>query len=186
MLLRLTHLPLWDVSPYLENFVKEVLRLRGPVGFTIRETMRDDVIPLCRPCTEKKGRVQYSVVAKGQTIYVPILGVHCDTELWGADAGEFRPERWDALPQNVNDIPGVYSNLLAFLGGPHNCIGAKFSLAEMKALLFTLVRAFELEMAVPNDDVERTTSPVGKPFVRSEKEKGTQMPLLLKSCSLGP
>jgi hypothetical protein len=52
----------------------------------------------------------------------------------------------------------------------------------MKALLFTLVRAFEFEMAVPRDDIGCTTSPVGSPFVRSQEDKGTQMPLLLKPC----
>ncbi|KAJ7473306.1 cytochrome P450 [Mycena latifolia] len=175
-----------NALPYLENIVKEVLRLHAPIGFTTREAMRDDVIPLRRPYMDSKGQAHDSiVVAKGQLIYVPILGIQRDPELWGPDAEDFRPERWDALPQSVNDIPGVYGHLLAFLSGPHNCIGAKFALAEMKALLFTLVRAFEFEMVVPKDDVGRTTSPVGQPLVLSEKEKGTQMPLRLRVVHLG-
>jgi cytochrome P450 len=43
----------------------------------------------------------------------------------------------------------VWAHLLSFLGGGHNCIGYRFSLAEMKALLFVLLRAFEFELAVP-------------------------------------
>ncbi|KAJ6537296.1 cytochrome P450 [Mycena vulgaris] len=172
-----------NALPYLERVVKEVLRLHAPVGFTLREAMCDDVLPLRRACADTRGRVQQSIVIpKGQMIYVPILGVHRDTALWGADAAEFRPERWDELPPSVTDIPGIYAHLLTFLGGPHNCIGAKFSLVQMKALLFTLVRAFEFEMAVPEGDVGRTTSPVGKPFVHSEGERGTQMPLLVRVC----
>ncbi|KAJ6602785.1 hypothetical protein DFH09DRAFT_1069154 [Mycena vulgaris] len=35
--------------------------------------------------------------------------------------------------------------------GPHNCIGRGFSPVKMKAILFTLVRAFGFEPAVPED-----------------------------------
>ncbi|KAJ7907669.1 cytochrome P450 [Mycena leptocephala] len=168
---------------YLESVVKEVLRLHPPICFTIREAQRDDVLPLRRPYTDTKGQLHRSVViAKGQLMQVPILAVNRDKTIWGADAEEFRPERWGVLPDSVKEIPGIYAHLLTFLGGPHNCIGSRFSLLEMKALLFTLVRAFEFEMAVPRDDIGCTTSPVGSPFVRSQEDKGTQMPLLLKPC----
>lgn len=50
----------------------------------------------------------------------------------------------------------------------------------MKALIFTLVRAFEFEMAVPIEDITRKIGLVQRPFVRSEMEKGTQMPLIVK------
>ncbi|KAJ7029724.1 cytochrome P450 [Mycena alexandri] len=168
--------------PYLKNVVKEILRLHPSIGFTVREAQRDDVVPLRHPCTDRKGRVLNSVaIARGQLIHIPILGVHRDKALWGADAEEFRPERWDALPESVKEIPGIYAHLLTFLGGPHSCIGAKFSIFEIKALLFTLVRAVEFDMAVPKEDIGRTMAPVGSPFLWSEREKGAQMPLLLRS-----
>ncbi|KAJ7738750.1 cytochrome P450 [Mycena metata] len=168
--------------PYLKNVVKEVLRLHPAIGFTVREAQREDVVPLRHPCIDRKGRVLDSVaIAKGQLIHIPILGVQRDKTLWGADADEFRPERWDALPESVKEIPGIYAHLLAFLGGPHSCIGAKFSIFEIKALLFTLVRAMEFEMVVPKEDVGRTTAPVGSPFLLSERDKGAQMSLLLRS-----
>jgi hypothetical protein len=50
----------------------------------------------------------------------------------------------------------------------------------MKALLFTLVRAFEFELAVPAADIGKKTSVVQRPIVRSEPEGGNQMPLLIK------
>ncbi|KAJ7724577.1 hypothetical protein DFH07DRAFT_1003726 [Mycena maculata] len=40
-------------------------------------------------------------------------------------------------------VPGVWANVLTFSGKPHNCIGFRFALVEIKALLFTLIRAFE-------------------------------------------
>lgn len=52
---------------------------------------------------------------------------------------------------------------------------------RMKALLFTLVRAFEFELAVPAADIGRKISIVQRPMVRSEPGAGAQMPLLVKS-----
>ncbi|KAJ7272845.1 hypothetical protein C8J57DRAFT_1315331, partial [Mycena rebaudengoi] len=50
----------------------------------------------------------------------------------------------------------------------------------MKALLFTLVRAFELELAVPASDIGKKSSIVQRPIIRSNPDGGNQMPLLIK------
>lgn len=50
----------------------------------------------------------------------------------------------------------------------------------MKALLFTLVRAFEFELAVPVTEVIKRSTIVQRPLIRSEMEKGNQMPLLVR------
>lgn len=55
------------------------------------------------------------------------------------------------------------------------------SLPRMKALLFALVRAFEFELAVSPEDLIKKTEVVQRPLVRSELEKGTQMPLIVKT-----
>jgi cytochrome P450 len=45
---------------------------------------------------------------------------------------------------------------MTFIGGQRACIGFKFAVLEMKALLFHLIRAFEFELAVdPRDVVSR-------------------------------
>ena len=49
----------------------------------------------------------------------------------------------------------------------------------MKALVFTLVRAFEFELAVPAEDISKRTFVTQRPVVLSE-EKGSQMPLMVK------
>lgn len=49
----------------------------------------------------------------------------------------------------------------------------------MKALLFTLVRAFEYELAVKPEDVTKRSSIVQRPIILSELGKGNQMPLLI-------
>ena len=96
----------------------------------------------------------------------------------------------------------MWGHLLTFLGGPHACIGYRFSLVEyvrfiqpflsvrlvltarflirMKALVFTLVRTFEFELAVPIEDIKPSGLFVQRPALRSEPAKGAQLPLIIR------
>ena len=49
----------------------------------------------------------------------------------------------------------------------------------MKALLFTLVRAFEFELAVPVSEIGIQTTLVQRPVLRNDPSR-PQLPLLLK------
>jgi len=55
----------------------------------------------------------------------------------------------------------------------------------MKALLFTLIRAFEFELAVPSDDIIKTSAFMQRPRVKSDFKSGNQMPLILKPVYRG-
>lgn len=57
---------------------------------------------------------------------------------------------------------------------------AVLTLVRMKVLLFTLVRAFEFDLAVPAEDIGKKTSIVQRPMVLSDPGGGNQMPLLIK------
>ncbi|TFK34906.1 cytochrome P450 [Crucibulum laeve] len=169
-----------NALPYLDAVVRETLRIHAPVPSTIRVAMKDDILPVNKPFTDTKGRVQTGIpIKKGQTILVPILAMNRDRSIWGDDASEFKPERWESVPEAAGSVPGVWGNMLTFLGGPRACIGYRFSLVEMKALLFTLVRAFELELAVPAKDLTKKSSVVQRPVVITEPDKN-QMPLLIR------
>ncbi|KAF9077282.1 cytochrome P450 [Rhodocollybia butyracea] len=167
--------------PYLDHVVRETLRVHAPVTGTMRVATKDDVIPLGTPFVDKKGVERDSIsIQKGQTIFIPILALNRDKSLWGEDAMEFKPERWDKLPEAVTSIPGVWGNLMTFLGGARACIGYRFSLAEMKSLLFILIRNFEFELAVPPEDITAKSTVVQRPRLRSEYDAGSQLPLLVK------
>ncbi|KAJ7123294.1 cytochrome P450 [Mycena crocata] len=170
-----------NALPYLDCVVRETLRLHAPVPGTSRVAMQDDVVPLASPFTDVKGIVHDSIrVKKGQMITIPILGMNRAKDIWGADADKFRPERWEVQPPISNSMPGIWGQMLSFLAGPRACIGYRFSLIEMKALLFTLIRALEFELAVPVADVGMKTYIVQRPILRSQPEGGNQMPLLVK------
>ncbi|KAJ7611689.1 cytochrome P450 [Roridomyces roridus] len=142
--------------PYLDCVVRETLRIHAPVPSTMRIATQDDIVPLATPFTDRHGKVHQTLrVVKGQTIMIPILAMNRDPAIWGEDAMEFNPERWESSSTSSNSLPGVWGHMLTFLGGPRACIGYRFSLVEMKALLFTLVRAFEFELAVPADDIRK-------------------------------
>lgn len=44
------------------------------------------------------------------------------TDVWGEDAREFRPERWEEPNFPHKKMPGVWGELATFGGGPHNCM----------------------------------------------------------------
>ncbi|KAJ7125383.1 cytochrome P450 [Mycena epipterygia] len=169
--------------PYLENVLRETMRLHAPVGYTMREAMDDDVVPLSKSYIDRRGKVYDTIsIRKGTAIRIPIADAQCDRQIWGNDALVFRPERWDNIPEAAQAMPGVWAHLLTFLAGPHNCIGFRFSIVEMKALLFILIRAFEFEMAVQEGGIGSTCTPVQQPVVQSEPEKGSQLPLIVRPC----
>lgn len=82
------------------------------------------------PCLGRVRWILCNRIKKGELIIIPIMAMNRDKSLWGDDAAEFRPERWEKIPEAVNAIPGVWSNMLSFLGGPRSCVGYRFSIAH--------------------------------------------------------
>ncbi|KAI0824809.1 cytochrome P450 [Trametes gibbosa] len=167
--------------PYLDSVVRETLRLHAPVTMIVREVRRDDVIPVSKPVIDRYGKEYHGIrIAKGNKVVIPILAMHRSKEIWGEDVLEFKPERWDHIPESISMMPGVWGHLLTFIGGPRACIGYRFSLVEIKALLFMLIRSFEFDFAVPVDDILIKTIPLQRPALRSAPNDGFQLPLLVK------
>ena len=48
---------------------------------------------------------------------IPILTINRDKQYWGEDAREFKPERWVSPPDTISEIPGLWGNMMTFLGG---------------------------------------------------------------------
>ncbi|KAJ7138836.1 cytochrome P450 [Mycena filopes] len=168
---------------YLESVVREVMRVHAPAVFTQRMAMEDDVLPLSKPYIDRQGNSHDSLpISKGQMIHVPILAVNTDKEIWGEDAHEFKPERWENIPEGAAAIPGVWANLLTFFAGPHNCIGFRFSIMELKALIFILLRAFEFTPAVPRDAIKSQMSGIlQRPAYIGSSKEDLGLPLIVKA-----
>ncbi|KAF7347066.1 hypothetical protein MVEN_01460400 [Mycena venus] len=167
-----------NALPYLEVVLREVMRVYAPVWYLERIAMQDDVLPLSKPYIDKAGKTHETLpIPKGQIIHMPLAAVNTAKEIWGNDAEEFKPERWENIPSATSGIPTVWANLMSFGAGTTNCIGFRFALTETKALLFTLLRAFEFE---PAASIGQSGGALQGPVVLSEREKGTQLPLIVK------
>ncbi|KAG8743101.1 hypothetical protein FRC10_000401 [Ceratobasidium sp. 414] len=172
-----------DKLPYLDNVVRESLRLHSPVPGTVREAAHDVHIPVSKSFKDRHGVEQTHIaVRKGDTIFLPVQAMNRNKAIWGDDAKEFRPERWDDLSEAAKDVPGVWGHVMTFLVGNRSCIGYRFAVIEMKALLYSLIRAIEFDID-PSIVVEGKTTVVTRPRIASEPEKGNQMPLICKSVS---
>ena len=159
-------------------------------------------------------------MSKGDRVLIPIYAMNTDKDIWGEDAFEFkyvfshpsspfrkkadnsaeryRPERWESPPEAISDNPGVWSNLMTFLGGSRACIGYQFALIEfvqstvisfisltshfrMKCLLFTLIRKFEFGLAIPAGDIVwRNQLMVRRPYINGAEKDGPKLPLYVK------
>lgn len=81
--------------------------------YFLNRTRKDVILPLGSQIIIKGNKVSELFIPKNTNIIVSILAVNRDVDIWGPDAGEWKPERWLApLPENVINagIPGVYAN----------------------------------------------------------------------------
>ncbi|KAI0628892.1 cytochrome P450 [Trametes polyzona] len=133
--------------PYLDAVCRETLRLHPPVTSAFRETRKDAVLPLSQPIIGVDGsKINEIFVPEDTTVIIGIYSSNRNKAIWGEDALEWKPKRWlNGLPDTVSEakIPGIYSNLMTFLGGGRACIGFKFSQLEMKVVIAHLLTTFK-------------------------------------------
>ncbi|EUC57639.1 cytochrome P450 family protein, partial [Rhizoctonia solani AG-3 Rhs1AP] len=129
----------------LDAVCRESLRLLPPAHMVERVACVDYNLPLHHPVKSKDGKTIISNlhVPKGTHIYLSLFSANRDKQTWGEDADKFNPYRWlEPMVTSVSEskMPGVYSNIMTFVGGPRACLGFKFSLAEIKVVLSLLLR----------------------------------------------
>lgn len=170
-----------DSLPWLDAIIKETLRLSPSVHSSIRVAMVDDEIPLVKPMVMRDGTTSSTLkVKRGQWIHLPYEACNVDREIWGDDAWEFKPERWNCLPEAVSQLPGAYHHLMSFGAGPRGCIGMKFAHMEMKVVLHQIVSCLSFR-AVENLSIIKGTSTFSKPYVEADWRCGrsSSLPLLV-------
>ncbi|KAG8747156.1 hypothetical protein FRC10_002205 [Ceratobasidium sp. 414] len=109
-----------DELPQLDNVIRESLRLIPPVHSSLRVAMEDDIIPTADPVRMCDGTMNSNGVhiKRGTYVHVALEGMNMLRDVWGEDALEFRPARWDNLPEAVKQNPGIYGGMMTFSHGP--------------------------------------------------------------------
>ncbi|KAI9257418.1 cytochrome P450 [Sporodiniella umbellata] len=107
---------------YLDHVCRETLR-RIP---TVARSSRVNIKPVT---------LGPYYVPKGTTIHIPQVVTQLSKDIWGEDAMEFKPERWEK-----SDKLGNAYEYYPFLVGGHQCIGHRFATIEFKVLLCLLIK----------------------------------------------
>ncbi|KAF8064824.1 cytochrome P450 [Lyophyllum atratum] len=139
--------------PLLDAVCRETLRLFTPVTFVWRQTIEDTVVPLQYPIRDNATGIvtRELLITKGTAVYLGLAPANRSKALWGPDAEEFKPERWlgeagrELSSPEGSKLPGLYSNMMTFLGGPRACPGMKFAIHEIKLVLAVLLQAYKFE-----------------------------------------
>ncbi|KAJ7453352.1 cytochrome P450 [Mycena galericulata] len=154
--------------PYLDGFIREILRLYPPVPAMTRIATRDGVLPLSTPIRGLDGRsMDFIPVPKGTEVCIAIAAANHNKAIWGSDAREFRPERWEkGRAQGVTvRMSGVYGNTMTFVGGGRSCIGFKFVQLELKVVLSVFLRSFRFSVAT--DEIRWSIGSPASPSVNN-------------------
>ncbi|KAF4597348.1 cytochrome P450-dit2 [Pleurotus pulmonarius] len=168
--------------PYLDAVCRETLRLYPPISYLSRTTRKDAVLPLQDPIRGIDGNTISEIhIPSNTNVIVGLRASNTNPQLWGADALEWKPERWlSQLPDALQEahVPGIYSNLMTFLGGGRACIGFKFSQLEMKAVLSALMETFGISPPA-SEEIAWNMTAIATPTVKRRTSMMPQLPLNL-------
>jgi cytochrome P450 len=121
--------------PYLHLVIKETLRLHAPTPLL-----------LPRECQEPCRVLGYDVPVGAMTL-VNAWAIGRDTSTWGADAEEFRPERFEEGGASYGvDFRGSDFAYVPFGAGRRMCPGIAFSLVVMELALANLLFHFDWKL----------------------------------------
>ncbi|KAH1662632.1 hypothetical protein KXX46_006230 [Aspergillus fumigatus] len=119
---------------YVQCCVNESLRLHPVVPRNERQAVRDTVLPL----GGGSDGLSPVFVPKGTIVSYNVYVMHRRPGLYGPDAEEFRPERWEdgKLQPRWGYLP--------FNGGPRICIGQRYALTEVSYVLVRMAQEFRV------------------------------------------
>ncbi|XP_055827323.1 cytochrome P450 94B3-like [Solanum dulcamara] len=116
---------------YLAACLNESMRLYPPVVWDSKHADKDDVLP-DGTRIQKGNRVTYFPYGMGRM-----------EEIWGKDQLEFKPDRWIDENGGLKSVsPYKYP---VFQAGPRVCLGKEMAFTQMKYVLASVLRRFEIK-----------------------------------------
>ncbi|KAK0610034.1 pisatin demethylase [Bombardia bombarda] len=121
--------------PYLQSVIKEGLRMVPPIsGIQLKQ------VPL-------EGDYFNGIHLPGGTkIGLCSWGLMRRADIWGDDAEQFRPERWEkATPEMEGAVDFVFGS------GRFRCLGRNIAFIEINKVLVELIRRFDMAVVNPQN-----------------------------------
>lgn len=128
------HVNSHDTIPYAD-LVSQGLRLYPPVPLNNRTAMRTTMLPTGggpdgnSPILIRRGEV---------VVFSSYVNSRCKN-IYGPDANEFRPERWE-----TGELANIGWAYFPFNGGPRTCLGQDFAMMEVSYTLIRLLQEFPI------------------------------------------
>ncbi|KAI1736391.1 cytochrome P450 [Xylaria scruposa] len=119
--------------PYLQAVIKEALRIHPATG-----------LPLEREVPEGGATISGYFFPAGTIVGINSWVAHRNTQIFGADADEFRPERW--LISDEDKLAAMNRQWIPFGVGSRTCMGRHISTLEISKLIPRIVREFDFEL----------------------------------------
>jgi cytochrome P450 len=123
---------------YLQWVLNETLRLYPVVPVDARRALKNTSLPTGGG---PDGTKPVYIPEDTEVVY-SVYAMHRRKDLWGEDADDFKPERWNGRKSGWEYLP--------FNGGPRICIGQQFALTEAGYVLVRLCQRFEEVQGVGN------------------------------------
>ncbi|KAF7928892.1 uncharacterized protein EAE97_009734 [Botrytis byssoidea] len=128
---------------YLQHCLNEALRVYPLVPFSVRQANKDTTLP---HGGGKDGKSKV-FIPKGPIVEYSVFVMHRRKDIWGDDAEEFRPERWDG------SFYLLITDVEKFNGGARICIGQQFALNEAGYVTVRLLQRFDRIRDMATDPV---------------------------------
>ena len=116
----------------LHMVIQETMRLYPPTPSLSREVAKDTKI----------GNVH---VPKGVILWIMVATLHTDPDIWGPNALQFKPERFQ------NGISCACKSLNCYMPfgfGPRVCVGQHLAMVELKYLIALIISNFSFTLSL--------------------------------------
>jgi cytochrome P450 family 313 len=123
---------------YMELVINEAMRLMPVVPIVFRKV--NDEVTLSDGC----------ILPKGGNVIIPIYKIHHNKDIWGDDAEQFRPDRFEK--ENLEKIhPYAF---IPFTKGPRMCLGYRYGITLMKIQLVNFLLRYEVDTSLKYEELE--------------------------------
>jgi benzoate 4-monooxygenase len=121
--------------PYLEMVINETLRYHSTSGIGL---------PRQIPYDSKGVTLNGHFFPPGTVLSVPTYTIHHSKAIWGTDADDFKPERWENITTEQKNA------FIPFSYGPRACVGRNVAELQMKLIVSTWVKNYSVVLRQSN------------------------------------